>query len=306
VYYHQYETERSINQRHNARIELIPYKLRPYVAGTYVDAKERPGYEIDARARRIEYSGTAGLVFQITSRTSFDLAASTATIEFDDEQFLGTSLSKTLNRDTRTATGSLRFALTPLTTLVAAGEVMEERFVYSPVRDADSFRFTGGFDFQPFALIEGKARAGWRRAEFTYGVLPDFEGFVAALNLTYTLLGTTRFGVGFNRDIQYSYDPFTPYYVLNDVNGSITQQIWGNWDVLVRGGRQKLAYRTALEIDGSSEGRTDYVETWGGGVGHRTGDALRIGINVDYYRRLSASYNAYDGLRAGLSVTYGR
>jgi hypothetical protein len=51
---------------------------------------------------------------------------------------------------------------------------------------------------------------------------------------------------------------------------------------------------------------TDRVRTYGGGLGYRVGDTLRIGFNIDEQRRSSPlPRRNYSGVRAGLSLTYG-
>ena len=39
------------------------------------------------------------------------------------------------------------------------------------------------------------------------------EGLVAQLGLSYTLLGSTVFGVSYSRDLTYSYDELQPFFV---------------------------------------------------------------------------------------------
>ena len=48
---------------------------------------------------------------------------------------------------------------------------------------------------------------------------------VASVNLGYTLMGMTRFGVQVDRDVQFSYEQCEPYYILTGVTGTITQRL---------------------------------------------------------------------------------
>jgi hypothetical protein len=53
--------------------------------------------------------------------------------------------------------------------------------------------------------------------------------------------------------------------------------------------------------------RTDRVTSYGFGVGYHFGSDMRIGLNVDQQNRVSPrDTRQYNGLRYGLSVTYGQ
>jgi hypothetical protein len=51
--------------------------------------------------------------------------------------------------------------------------------------------------------------------------------------------------------------------------------------------------------------RADYVNTFGGGVGYTLGTNNRVGLDLVQYSRTSSVTGGYNGLRFGLSVTYG-
>jgi hypothetical protein len=144
--------------------------------------------------------------------------------------------------------------------------------------------------------------------------VPDYTGLVASVNLGYTLLGATRFAVQVDRDVQFSYEQFQPYYVLTGVTGTVTHRLTSVWDLQARAGNQQLAYRSAILPTGGAgtapfapiTDRTDNVVFYGGGVGYHIGPDIRLGFNVDYYtRRSDVIINQYEGLRVGSSVTYG-
>ena len=87
---------------------------------------------------------------------------------------------------------------------------------------------------------------------------------------------------------------------------SLAQQIFGPVDVVGRIGAQRLDYRDRAGAALVAANRTDYVHTYGGGVGYHLGRDLRIGFNIDNAHRTSAVTNrTYDGLRYGAAVTYG-
>src|SRR4029453_1068884 len=51
-YFREYDTQRSFGTVNRARVEVQFARLVPFVGGEYINTRQRPGYEIDARARR--------------------------------------------------------------------------------------------------------------------------------------------------------------------------------------------------------------------------------------------------------------
>jgi hypothetical protein len=160
--------------------------------------------------------------------------------------------------------------------------------------------------FDPAALIKGSVKVGYRDFQPVDPSLPGYRGATAAVNVTYVLLGTTKFGVQATRDVQYSFDINQPYYLQTGVGGSVDQQIVGPVDVLVRGSLDHLAYRDRIGGALAASNRTDSVVTYGAGIGYHLGPDLRIGFNVENATRSSvAADRQYQGLTFGTSVTYG-
>ena len=302
-YFKKYDGQRSFGTVNEARLELPLNRLAPFVEGRYTNTRQRPGYEIDARARRREVAGRAGADLRVGSRSTIRFAAGRETYRFDSEDsFLGTALSEQLDRDSDSFEVSARQRLTPLTTFAIIAEQRQDRFVFTPTRDADGFRLTPGFEFKPFALLEGSVFAGYRRFHTLESTVPDFGGVIAKADLAYALRAT-RFQLRLNRDVTYSFEALEPYYLLTDVTLAVTQRITRAWDVVGRGGRQLLDYRA---VGPESVPRTDKLGQAGGGVGYRVGERFRLGVDADHYRRQSViSGRTYQGWRVGGSVNYG-
>ena len=160
--------------------------------------------------------------------------------------------------------------------------------------------------FDPFAVIKGTARIGYRDFVPLDPTVPGYQGGTAAVDLSYVLQGSTKLGVQVGRDVQYSFDVNQPYYLQTGISGSIAQQIYGPLDVVARAGTQHLSYRDRAGATVDVAGRTDDVRTLGVGVGYHVGSELRIGFNVDRSRRdTDLAGRRYEGYRAGMSVTYG-
>jgi hypothetical protein len=305
VYFHRFDNQRSANAHGVYRLEVPLARVTPYVSHALLYTRDRPGFEIDARARRSERTLTAGADVQVGSRLTTGIAVRRGRHEYSaHETFQGTYLRELLNRDIESVELAVRHKATPLTTLVLLAESRRERFDESPVRDVDSVRITPGVEFDPFAIVSGKGFVGYRRMDFRSPDVPDFAGLVASGDLGYRLLGATRFNLNAVRDVSYSYQVDEPYYVQTGATLSVTQVVKAGWDVVGRVGRQRLAYerRVGAVVVGN---RVDGLWQSGGGVGYRFSQGLRIGLNVDSYRRRSDNARReYDGLLVGSTVTY--
>ena len=238
------------------------------------------------------------------SRTRLVLSGSRTGYTFDaDAFFQGSSLQQTLNRTSDAVSLGYRQSLTVVTTFVMEGEARRDRFQFAPARDADSVRVQAGFDLDDRALISGRVRIGYRKFDGLEG-LPQYKGLVASAASAVTLRGRTRVGVAVDRDVNYSYQPSLPYYVLTGAILTVTPRLTQRWDVQGRFGGQRLAYKAIAGAEGDE--RVDAHVTIGGGLGYYFGDDFRIGLNFDRERRSSPRQaRDYSNNRIGASVTYG-
>jgi hypothetical protein len=307
VYFQTYSSQNSANTSFSLNW-VLPFNrltLNPGLA--YLNTNDRPGFEIDARAPRVEtdYNGT--LELRLASKTFLGARIDSRTTDYaPGEEFNGTNLRQELNRTVTTAGLTLRYQATPLTSLMFEATREEARFEFSPLRDTDSTLLSGGLKFDPAALLKGSATVGYRDFRPLSSLVPGYQGTIAAVNLSYVPISTTLLSGTYVRDVQYSYDVNQPYYLQGGATASINQQIFGPVDVVARIGAQRLEYRVRTDAP-VDPNRVDHVTTYGGGVGYHMGSDLRIGFNVDQYRRRSdIESNEYTGLRYGFSVTYGQ
>ena len=185
-------------------------------------------------------------------------------------------------------------------------DLQRERFQHSPGRDNDGFRIMPGVEFDPYALIFGKASVGYRKLNMLTPGMPDFSGVVAAVSLSYAYQRTTRVDLGVTRDVQYSYELAEPFYIQTGYSLTVTQPIVTRWDAQARGGRYRLDYQRTSDPSTTGPGRLDHYTTLGGGIGYHLSRDTRVGLNLDYVRRQSPVYSRdFRGLRGGLAVTYG-
>ena len=306
-WYQTYASERNASTGYSGGWHVPLTRLGFKVDGARRHALDRPGFEIDARVPRTE-SQVSGLVeLKTLSKTFIGVTATRLRTNYDETAvFVGTSLRFQLNRTTTGYGLSLRHQLTPLTSIALTAGRYEDKFEFSPLRNSVSTNISGNVTFDKFALIRGGATIGYTDFQPQVAGLADYQGLTGAVNLSYTLLGSTRFGFEFNRDVQYSYDVNQPYYLQTRVAGSIAQQIFGPLDLVARGSLATLAYRDRAGANVTASNRVDDLNTFGGGIGYHLGRDTRLGFNVDQsYRRSDVSNRQYNNLTFGSSVTYG-
>jgi hypothetical protein len=243
----------------------------------------------------------------VLSKTSIGVRGGRQHIDFEDDQiYQGTNLSAELNRTVTTAAFTVKHQLTPLTAISFDGGSQTDRFDTSRARDTDSTTAGAQVTFDPSALLKGSARFGYRDFVPVDPNVPKYTGTTASADLTYVLQGSTKMTFQLNRDVQYSYDANQPYYLQTGVGGSVFQQIYGPVDAVGRIATTHLAYRDRIGSIVAVPDRTDHVLMFGAGAGYHIGTDLRIGFNLDKQKRTSEDiFHSYEGLRVGVSVTYG-
>jgi len=305
VYFNRFATERSINSDVRGQYEFRFNRFRPYASVSWLDTKERPGFEIDARARRYETGYRAGADLRIASKSTIRLEFRRLDFKFDgDAVFNGTALNQQLNRTGQTVELNWRQRLTALTTWITRASRETERFEFEQARNGDSLRAESGFELGRFALIRGSAFAGvrWLRPA-AGGVIPEFTGVTADVDVSYTAPTQTRLGAAVQRDVRYSYDLRTPYYVETGWTATVTQRLRGRLDAQLSGGRDRLAYQM---VASSTEQRPrEFVGRFGGGIGYALNDFARISFDVNSFHRSSeAPGREYGAVRAGVNFSY--
>jgi hypothetical protein len=157
--------------------------------------------------------------------------------------------------------------------------------------------------FSPEALLKGRAAVGYCRFRPLSGALPDYSGVYVLTTLGYTLLGRTKFDWQVSRDVQYSFDDASPYYLDTGTRLIVTHQLVGRFDVQATGGRQRLEYRSS---GAGVADRVDHAKLLGAGIGIRIRENVRLGINGEYARRTSERIaRQYERRRIFASLNYG-
>jgi hypothetical protein len=304
-WYQEYASERTASNGYKLGWS-VPGSLMSFkINWVYLDAHERPGFEIDTRVRRKEITYSGSFEYHALSKTYIGMSGSRERTRFaGDAEFEGTHLEISLNRVNTTAAVNLRHQLTPLTSVTFSAARSMDRFELSPQRDSNATSVRAAMAFEPAALLKGGLTIGYSDFRPTAPDLPRFTGVIGSVDLTYVLLGSTRFGVEASRSVQYSYDVDQPYYVQTGLSGSIAQQIFGPLDVAVHLGTDVLAYRDRQGAAVKIADRSDHVNSYGAGVGFHMGKDLRLAFNVDKVNRDSKlDDRQYDNFRFGVSLT---
>jgi hypothetical protein len=307
VWFKEFVSERSLNTVLRGGW-LVPLTRLSFNVGTgWTHTRERPGFEIDARAERDERQLTGAAEVVTFARTRLGVRGERRRFEYEEGQtFNGVDLRQELSRTNDVFGFTTRYELTPLTTLAASLSREQDRFLFSPLRDSDTGRVEAGLEFDPSAVISGTARLGYRDFDPADPALAGYSGLTASANIAYVALDAMRLTFQAGRDVEYSYDETQPYYLQSGFTASLRVQIYGPFDVDTRYGAQRLSYESRAGVS-AIEGRVDRVRTYGAGFGYRIGRDMRIGFNVEHQERTSdLADRAYDGLRYGASVTYGR
>ena len=306
VYYRTYASERSANSDVKAGLQVPLNRVILNAGASYLSTRERPGFEIDVRSQRYEVDGNATAEIRVLPKTFFGLRANRTTVNYDkDALFLGSNLQFELSRTMTTGALTARYRLTPLTALTFDMGLERDRFRFSPIRDSNSTRIAAGVRFEPRALIKGSASFGYRDFRPASSQAAPYRGSVADVDV-YTALGPTKLGLQVDRDVQYSYELDHPFYMQTGAIGSITQHLFGPIDVMARLGLARLDYQNRLTTGPLQPARTDRMHSYGGGIVYRAARRMRVGFNVDEYRRTSTlALRQYNGLTFGTSVTYG-
>lgn len=314
VWYAEYDTERSIDPQATVRLETYLNRLTLFAQNAYLNTRQRDNYEIDLRSRHVANNLLAGAELRLTRKFSVEVAGRRFDSTYDaDAEFDGTNLRQTLDRTTTGVEAAVRHRLTPLTTLSVRYDNLRDAFEYSPARDSTSFRVMPGVEFTPRALVSGTAHVGYRRFTPTEpDLLPAFSGLVADLGLSYTMFGSTTFGVSYRRDLTYSYEVTQPFFVANSVGASVRRALGRRFDLLFSADRhrydyQELAFSTPNASQVPLAPRIDTTWNYAGSIGYRVGRAGRIGFGVSYWQRESTTkqFRDYDNLRIGSTATYG-
>lgn len=304
LHFDRFAGERSLSGHAHAKYEVGFNRVRPFAWVETRDQKARPSEEITARVRRYETNFGAGGDIRVLSKSTMRIEWRRLRSGFDDDaMFGGRHLNTHLNQTSEGIEVGWRQELTALTTFVTTLSRDRDEFSFEPFRNADNYRVDGGFEFGQFALIRGRALVGYHELRADQpALLPEFSGVTASVDVTYSAPTATRLQAVVDRGLHQSYDPNTPNYTRQAWRGTITQRIFGRWDIQLAGGRSHQDFHSAL----GNPPRTDFTDHVGGSIGYAMANELRASFNISSVTRNSQLPGRdYSSVVGGFSVSYG-
>lgn len=309
VYYRDYASERSTNLSSAVRADASLGWFLPYVLASGTNSRQRLNQEVDVRARYRERVYGAGFGITVGTRLTLGASGRTTRLRFDEATtFRGEELARSFDSDIDAIEGSAGIQLTPFTRVSLAVARERQRFTVEQERDSDSIRVTPTLAFSPEAVLNGSIAIGYRRFKPRSTALVGYSGFVATATVGTTLLNRHRVEMVFGRDIRYSYDRDTPYYLATGGTVTVTTHLVGPFDVRATGTRQLLAYRERRGLPLGERAGDDTMSGYGGGVGYRFRAQVRVGFNAEWSRRDSQRSldRQYRNRRIFASLTWGK
>jgi hypothetical protein len=311
-YFQDLSFQSSLNTFNQARLSVPLNRLVPFVIADFLYTRERPGLEIDTRPRRYEQNIGVGLDARLSGRTLLTALARRGTKDFEDSAlFGGESLQQALNRESDGITLQARRLLTTMTSLIVGADAVRDRFEFSPEKDAESLRAVMGLDFKPRSALSGGFTVGYMRFDPKGPQFESFRGVVGTADVMFVLHDRARFTIRGSRDVSYSFEPVTPYYIQTGAALGITYRLGERWDLTGLGGHYTLEYlegaaaATSTVPNPTQFAHSDDNDWFGGGAGFYLGRETRIGFSVEYrVRRSPIPSRDYHGMRTLIAVSH--
>lgn len=315
-YFRRQATERSTDFGGSGHAELPVGPFVLFGGGGGLQAHQRASIDVDERVLRQERSAYAGAEMRLGSRVALLGQASGLqsrygrTFASPGDPF---RLARGLDRDTLTGTAELRLKLTTLTTAVARAEAISDRFLAQ--RDArrvtHSYRYLGGFQFDPLAAVNGSVMAGFREIPASSsGSLPPYRGAVFVASTAIPLFGSARLSFDGQRDVVFAATEadseagrLRNSYVSTRLAGHL--EVGLPFDLLGRtgGGIEEARYILPYPLGSALLRRADRLYTADASLLRLVGGALRVGGTISYERRVSNEQgSSYQGWRYGLQA----
>ena len=304
VYFQRFASERGVNESYAVREDLPLGILQPFASFSTASSKSRINNEVDVRARHTNTAYDAGTGITVFTRTHVSVRAYRAEATFDPgASFRGENLAQAFDSVTRGLDTSIGVSLTPLTSFAVVVTDEQQRFDLTPQRNSDTFRVMPTLTFSPLGLLNGNAAFGWRRFTPKDPTVPAFRGFVAQVGAGITVLDRHRLSVSYVRDLTYSYDLTSVYFIQNSVGGGWSYAIGRGFDMQLGATRNLMHYHQTSAGVAADDTYTSYDASFG----YRITPRLRASVNGSFQSRSSglAADRDYNSNRVFGTVTWG-
>lgn len=309
-YFHNYQSERSIDGAGEGRAEVDVGRFTLFGGGGGGQWKQRFSIDLDERLLRQEKWATTGFLLKVRRKISVTLSGTGRVYEYEPSQVSGTSVQRALDRNELTATAQLRYTLTSQTTLLASADAIEDRFLKQLVepRITRSYRYLGGFEFGERAFINGKILAGFREIPSGQRTAP-YRGPALSVSASLPLLRLGRFTGLADRDVFYSVggagiELVRNSYVSTTLRGEASFELPFRLIGIGFFGLQEAKYLLPYRSGNTFSPRVEHLWTSGGSILRRIGTTIRVGGTIAWERRVSTvPGSSYEGLRYGVQAT---
>jgi hypothetical protein len=300
----------------DAELDLGPFTLLGGGGGG--EFTQRFSIDVDERIPRQEKHGYVGLAFRERRRLSLRAEARGEVFTFAPGTLrLGGAIKEAMDRNTLSARGQVRYALTRRTALLVTGEALEDRFFSQPLdapkRIRHSYRYLGGVELGERALFSGRLLAGLRDFPGTLADgSPPYRGPALLADLTLPIRQRARLHVVGERDVRYASSlvqvdtlRYRNAFVLTRYQGDLACGLPFHLTALATAGFEQSRYLLPYPFPDATRlaDRKDHRWTAGLGLNRRFGDSVRIGGHVYWARRVSTlPFFSYEGFRYGLNA----
>lgn len=294
----EYQRDLSITRGHalNNAEELSLYtltgRIRPTLTITrhnhFAPPSDFAGYEVGIKSRRVETEAEGKVSTLVGARTRLVGLSRLASLVYDaDARYANVSLQDNLNRTGRFVGLSLEHSLTAQTTVFETGEVGQQRYTRTPLRNGTASSFGVGIRTSATALLSGSAFAGRRMYSSETSPLDNYQGFNWSANV---MMSRPRYNVQFDaqRDFFPSYSAAFGQYV------STGSSLYGSAHASTRVDVYATVSRYALGYVSASGAVVSHITRSGAGVAYRFGQLL-VGATGEWYSQ--SGTGAYRGRR---------
>jgi hypothetical protein len=318
IYFLRTTSQRRLAGDGKGRMDLLGARAAAGVEGSYRRSFSRPNFEVDRRIVQDQQQGRVDGHVEVGERLDLRGEATATRLDVPDGQdFLGADLRRSMSRDTYLGRVTTAYRLTPKTSFLLEADHQVDRFLLDGSRDADSNRLGGGFEVVSATRLAGRALGGvrsFRLRPFGGGPRPEeVREPYAVVDLTYHFGPRTRFGVAYNRDLQYS--AFTavsgaPTIRIEGYRVRFDKGLVGALDLRLFGGLTKLRSDGPVRVaigPGQTVTAIRDDEAWEGGadLGYTFRRHLRIGAAASYTERRSTIDDfGIEGLLVGGTITF--
>jgi hypothetical protein len=307
TYYQDHASERAVSPNFAATLDhRLSGALSLYGKGNLGFIKERTGFEIDTRPRRLARGATAGA--RIGQRKiELDLHTTFGGVSFDpDALFQTVSMAETMNHHFAGGGAGVKYRLSPYTALTALLDATATRFEFSPLRDTNSYSGVVGVEFHPRAMISGTAGLGYRVLSPESNSTPAFSGFTPRAGLTYTLHDSLTISGGVQRDVEYSVYNDRPYFLYTLYEGSVRKMLFHRFDIGGSVQHTTLDYQPFISEGGDFAALSpEVVRMATASLGVPILRKFRVGWYVQRWDRVSGE-RPYQTVRMGFEFSVGK